>query len=175
MKRKLIIAMMLWICFILQTTVFSTFRFLSATPNLMMILTVSIGFMQGRTEGLLTGFACGLLYDICYGGLFGFYALLYMLCGYFCGRFSKIYFDEDIKVPLLLTGGCDAFFNLVVYFSRFLLRGRLHFAGYLKAVMVPDVVATLLLTIILYRLFYRINHSLTEKEKKGRQSLWIRE
>ena len=51
MKRKLIIALMLWICFILQTTVFSTFRFLSATPNLMMILTVSIGFMQHNVTG----------------------------------------------------------------------------------------------------------------------------
>ena len=90
MKRKLIILLILWICFLLQTTVFSMIDFLAAAPNLMLILTVSIGFMQGRTEGMLTGFLCGLLIDLFYGDVFGFYALLYLLTGYFCGRYSKV-------------------------------------------------------------------------------------
>ncbi|MDO4619754.1 MAG: rod shape-determining protein MreD [Lachnospiraceae bacterium] len=174
MKRKLIIFLLVWICFILQTTVFSTLTFFTAAPNVLIILTVSIGFMQGRTEGLLTGFLCGLLVDLFYGKIFGFFALVYLLVGYFCGRYSKIYFDEDVKIPLLLTGAGELFLNLMIYIGQFMLRGRTDFGGYLKGVILPETVSTLLAAIILYRLFYKLNHSLVEKEKKGRQSLWIR-
>lgn len=175
MRRKLVIFILVWFCFILQTTVFGMIDFLAAAPNLMLILTVSIGFMQGRTEGMFVGFACGLLTDLFYGDVFGFYALLYLLAGYFCGRYSHIYFDDDVKIPLLLVAGCDLAMNFTIYLLRFLLRGRTDIPGYLRTVIFPDLVCTLLFTLLLYRLFYRINHFLLEKEKKGKQSLWIRE
>ncbi|MDO5703368.1 MAG: rod shape-determining protein MreD, partial [Lachnospiraceae bacterium] len=87
MKRKLIIVLMAWLCFLIQTTVLGRLGILSVKPNILLILTVSIGFMQGRSEGLLVGFLCGIMIDLFYGDVFGFYALLYMLSGYFCGRF----------------------------------------------------------------------------------------
>ncbi len=175
MKRKLVIAAVLWISFILQTSVFPMLDFLAAVPDVMLFLTVSIAFMQGRNEGILTGFICGLLTDLFYGDIFGFQALLYVIAGYFCGSFSQIYFDEDVKMPLLLVTVCDFVKNFIIYVSRFLLRGRLDFPGYLKGVIFPEAVSTILITLLFYRLVYRINHSLVEKEKKGRQSLWIRD
>ncbi len=174
MKRKLVIVLMAWLLFLLQSTVFGRMEFLAAKPNLMLILTVAIGFMQGKSEGLLTGFLCGLMIDLFYGGLLGFNALLYLLAGYFSGRFSQIYFDEDVKIPLILTALTDIALNFVVYVAAFLLRGRVSFFGYFRGVILPEAVSTMLFTIILYRLFYKINHSLLEKEKKGKQSLWIK-
>lgn len=167
--------MILWVFFILQTTVFQMIPWLSAAPNLLLILTVSLGFMQGKKEGMLCGFVCGLLIDLSFGNFAGFYALIYLIIGYFCGFYTHIYFDEDIKVPLLLVGGTDFCYNIVIYIAKFLLRGRLNFGGYLMSVIIPEVVSTLILTLILYRLLYLINHHLVEKEKKGRQSLWIRD
>lgn len=41
-------------------------------------LTVSFGFMRGKKEGMFVGFFCGLLIDIFYGSMIGFYALIYM-------------------------------------------------------------------------------------------------
>ncbi len=175
MRRKIVIALLIWCCFILQTAVFPMLDFLASVPDLMLILTVAIAFMQGRVEGILTGFLCGLLTDLFYGDIFGFQALLYVLIGYFCGSFSQIYFDEDVKMPLLLVTVCDVSKNLIIYFSRFLLRGRIQLPGYLRNVILPEAVSTILFTLLLYRLFYRINHSMVEKEKKGRQSLWIRD
>ena len=175
MKRILVILLMIWACFILQTSIVGRLEFLAVKPNLILILTVSIGFMQGRSEGLLTGFVCGLLVDLFYGSIFGFYALLYMAAGYFSGRFSQIYFDEDVKIPLVLVAFTDLIINVCIYVARFLLRGRLDFFKYAGSVILPEVVCTVLFTIFMYRIFYKINHMLVEKEKKGRHSLWIRD
>ena len=175
MKRKAVIAVVLWICFLLQTAVFPMIDILSAVPNILLILTVSIGFMQGSAEGIVTGFFASLLIDLFYGDIFGFYALLYLIVGYACGTQSQIYFDEDVKIPLLLVTGGDLFINIVIYITRFLLRGRTGFSRYLTAVILPELVCTIIFTVLLYKLFYRINHALLEKEKKGRHSLWIRD
>ena len=139
MKRILVILLMIWACFILQTSIVGRMEFLAVKPNLILILTVSIGFMQGRSEGLLTGFVCGLLVDLFYGSIFGFYALLYMAAGYFSGRFSQIYFDEDVKIPLVLVAFTDLIINVCIYVARFLLRGRLDFFKYAGSVILPEV------------------------------------
>ena len=175
MKRKAVIAVLIWAAFLIQTAVFPMISVFSAVPDLLLILTVSIGFMRGSGEGIMTGFLAGILIDLFYGDLFGFYALLYLLAGYFAGTFSQVYFDEDVKMPLLLTSFCDFALNAAVYAVRFLLRGRTTFGGYLTGVILPEMVSTVLFTVILYRLFFKINHALLEKEKKGRHSLWIRD
>ena len=175
MKRKFIICVLIWLLFILQTSVFRRLDLIAVAPNLLLILTVSIGFMQGRSEGIMTGFAAGLLIDLSYGDLVGFHALLYLWVGFFCGRYRDIFCDEDIKVPLLLVGGCDIAYNTAIYAARFLMRGRLEFGYYARHVILPEAVWTVLIAIVLYRLIYLLNHALVEKEKEGRQSLWIRD
>lgn len=175
MKRKLILAALIFLCFILQTTIFKMSSFLIVSPNLMLIASCAIGFMQGKKEGIMAGFFAGIITDLTYGALYGRYALIYLLIGWFCGRYANIYFDEDLKVPLALISGSDLVFNLYVYVTGFLFRGRLDFGFYLKNIMLPEMIWTFLVGIVLYRILYVINHALMEKEKEGRQSLWIRE
>ncbi|MDO5702991.1 MAG: rod shape-determining protein MreD, partial [Lachnospiraceae bacterium] len=86
-----------------------------------------------------------------------------------------IYFDEDLRVPLILIAFCDLMMGTAIYVMRFLLRGRLDFRAYVGSVILPEAVCTIIFSIVLYKLFYRINHMLVEKEKKGRHSLWIRD
>ena len=84
-----------------------------------------MGLMRGRKSGLWTGFFSGLLVDLFYGSVFGFYALIYMYAGFFSGYAFRIYYDDDIKVPMALTAIMDLFYNLAVYGLQFFLRGRL--------------------------------------------------
>ena len=174
MKRKIVILILIWVLFILQSTVFKFLQIADTSPNMLLILTVAIGFMQGKKEGLFTGFFCGLLIDLFYGTVFGFYALLYMYIGYGCGHLCDIYFDEDIKVPLCLVTVCDFFFGVMVYITRFFLRGRTNFIGYLKSVILPEIVYTVVLTLILYKLIYLINHKMALKERRSAKNLWLR-
>ena len=49
---------MIIICFILQNTVFQALALASISPNLLVILTSSMGLMRGKKEGMLVGFFC---------------------------------------------------------------------------------------------------------------------
>ena len=102
MLRKIIVTLFILICFVMQCSVFDSVAFAGIIPNLMIILTAAFGFMRGETEGLLIGFFCGLLNDIFFGEFLGFYALLMMYIGFVNGKFSKIFYPEDIKLPIVL-------------------------------------------------------------------------
>ena len=82
MKRKIVIALMILLCFLLQSTLFQALAIGSIIPNLMIILTSSFGFMGGRKEGMIVGFCCGLLEDIFYGRLLGLHSIIYLYIGY---------------------------------------------------------------------------------------------
>lgn len=174
MRRKLVLGLLIVIIFILQSTVFQALSIASIAPNLLLILTVSFGFMCGKRIGLFVGFFCGLMIDLFYGNLFGFYALLYMYIGFANGFLYKVYYDEDIKVPMVLVAVSDLIYGVVVYGLQFMLRGRLNFMGYVQHIIVPEIVYTVVMTLIFYRVFFKINKYLFEHESKGQQSPWLR-
>ncbi len=175
MKRKIVMFIIMLVFFLLETAVLPMITILSAVPNLLLIFTAAMGFMQGKKEGMMVGFTAGLLIDLSYESVFGVNALIFLCIGYVSGCFADIYFDEDVKIPLLLVTGGDLFLNIIVYIREFLLRGKLNLGGYLMQVIIPEIVSTVIFTLLLYRLLYLINHSMVEKEKKGKRSLWIRD
>lgn len=174
MRRTITLALLILFSFLLQTTLFRFLEFGQIAPNLMLILTVSFGFMQGKKEGLMVGFFCGLLADLFHGDVLGFYAFIYMYIGYLSGFFCKIFFDEDIKVPIFMVTAGDLLFNMTIFVIRFLFRGRVDLYSYLKMVILPEIVYTVLLSVLLYRIFYMINRRLNVYEKKGNIALWLR-
>ena len=167
MIRTITMTLLILITFILQSTVFQSLSIASIAPNLLLILTVSFGFMRGKKEGILVGFFCGILIDIFYGNLLGFYALIYMYIGYLNGFLCEVYYDEDVKVPMILTAISDLAYGFAVYGLQFMLRGRLHVMNYVWHIMLPEMIYTVLITVIIYRPLYRLNHWLTEREWEG--------
>ena len=166
MRRKIVLFIIITLCFILQSTVFQSLALANITPNLLIIVVSSFGFMRGRKEGLWIGFFCGLLVDIFFGFYLGGYALLYMYIGYLNGFFQKRFYPDDIKLPMILIGSSDILCNLVTYIMMFLLRSRFHFWYYLTSVIIPEFVYTMVITIFLYFILLKINQSLEENEKR---------
>ena len=167
MKRKVVVTVIIMICFLLQTTVFKALSFASISPNLLIVAVSSFGFMRGKREGLFIGFFSGLLIDLFFGDVLGFYALLYMYVGYVNGFFRSIFFPEDIKLPMLLISGSDLACNLCIYFFRFLFRKQFDFGYYFLHLIVPELVYTLLVTIVLYMVILKINQWLEKSEKRS--------
>ena len=67
MKRKIVTAVFIVVFFLMQTTVFQHLAFASISPNFMIILASSYGFMRGKKEGMIVGFVSGLFMDVFYG------------------------------------------------------------------------------------------------------------
>ena len=164
MRRKVTIFFIIVICFLLQSTVFQALSFASISPNLLIVVVSSFGFMQGRKEGMWIGLFCGLLLDIFFGDVFGFYTIVYMVIGYINGMFRKIFYPDDIKLPMMLILGSDLVLGLIMYLLRFLSRKKVHFGYYLGHIIIPEMVYTLVITLGLYFILLKINQHLEKIE-----------
>ncbi len=174
MKNKIILFLTILVCFMLQSTLIGSIAIASITPNLPLILCVSMGLLRGRKSGMWVGFFSGLLIDLFYGSVFGFYALIYMYAGFFSGYAHRVCYDDDIKVPMLLVGVMDFLYSVAVYGLQFLLRGRMGFQLYFRRIILPEVLYSVFLTFFVYRIFFFINNRLKKSSlKKESESYWI--
>ena len=115
----------------------------------------------------MVGFVSGLLIDIQSGDMIGFYALIYLIAGFINGLFERMYFDEDIKLPLFLIAASDLIYGLSIYFLTFLLRSDFDFLFYLNRIIVPEAIYTIVITLGAYPLLLYINHKLEAEEKRS--------
>ena len=157
MKRCITIGIIIVICFLCQSTIFHFLELSGIVPNLLLIVTMSFGLMRGRREGMLVGFFSGLLNDIFFGSVMGPYAFIYMTLGYINGFFHRIYYVEDVLLPMLMITLNDFVYNIIVYVVFFMLRNRLNFWDYLSTVIFPEMIYTILITLFFYKLLVRIN------------------
>lgn len=167
MKRFIISVLLVIICFLLQTTVFKGLAFGGIVPNLMIVLTASFGFMRGEKTGLFMGFFCGLLCDIFFGGVLGLNAMVYMYIGYANGKFNRIFYPDDIKLPLALILVSDFVYGFLYYIILFLMRGRFQISYYIVHIILPEAVYTILVTLLLYPLILWLNKKMEVSEKRS--------
>ena len=167
LKRILISAVIIISCYLLETTVFQEFAMANVIPNLLIVVTSAFGFMRGKREGLLIGFFCGLLKDLSGGGLLGFYALIYMLIGYCNGFFKRVFYDEDVKLPMVLISASDLSYSLIIYICLFMLKNEFDFKFYFLNIIMPELVYTIVVTLALYQIIRHINRRLEEDEKRS--------
>ena len=151
MLRRIVVVFMIIIGYLLQTTLFKAITLAGIVPNILLIITSAFGFMRGKNEGMFIGFFSGLLIDIFFGKIIGFYALVYMFIGFVNGFFRRIFYPEDIKLPMILIGLSDLLYCFLCYIFLFMLRGKLHLGFYFVHIMLPEVVYTVLVTLILYK------------------------
>lgn len=167
MFRKITTFLIIYICFILQCSVFNHISLGGIVPNVLLIVTASFGFMRGQNTGMVVGFTAGLMIDIFFGSPFGYVTLLYTVIGYLNGFFKNIFYPEDIKLPMVLITGSELVYCILYYAFKFLLRGRLHFGYYFVHIMLPEIVYTIIATIPLYALIVWINEHFEIYERRN--------
>lgn len=167
MLRKFTVFIFIFVCFILQSTVFRSLSFAGIVPNLLIVLTSAYGFMRGENEGMVIGFICGLLIDIFFGDILGFYALIMMYIGFLNGKFNMIFYPEDIKLPLGLIIISDLSYGMVCYILLFMLKGKFEFWFYFTSIILPELVYTMIITCLLYPILLIVNKKLERRERRG--------
>ena len=164
MKGFFIDLALILVFFVLQTTIFPMLKISSIIPNILIILVSCSGFMQGDREGMFVGFACGLLLDVCSFDIFGFYTILYMLIGYLNGLLHNFFYLKDFKLPAIMIVSSDLVCCFATYFFLFLLRSRFEFGFYFLNIILPEVVYTLLISVIIYPLLWVIEAYVFKKK-----------
>ena len=159
-KRVAVTVLIVLAAYLLQCTLFNHLELAGIKPNLILIVTASFGFM-------LVGFFAGLITDIQFGTILGFYALLYLVIGFVNGLFEQLYFDEDIKLPLFLISVSEFLYGIIIYLLMFMLRSDFNFLYYLNRIIVPELIYTIVITLGLYPLILFINHKLEAEEKRS--------
>ncbi len=166
LKRAMINLVLMITAFAIQNCIFPLLPFLSASPNLLLILTFSFGFIEGKRAGMVYGVLAGLLLDLFYSGPFGFYTLFYIYVGYINGICTKYYYEDYITLPLILSIFNDLAYNMYIYIFRFLIRGRLDFLYYFRQLMIPELIFTVVTTLFVYRLILFIDRWLRDFESR---------
>lgn len=166
-KRVVFYILSVMICFLLQTSVFEFFELAGVMPNILLILTVSMGFIRGKKVGIIIGFFCGLLIDIFSGDVLGQYALLYLLFGYTNGWFHAYFYEDDIFLPMGLLAANSLIYSFVIFFFFFALRGRMEFLSYFIKIMVPEAVYTGIAALVIYKVLLAIDVRISDGEKRS--------
>lgn len=167
MKRKIITLLIIIICFLLQSTIFQALSFGTICPNLLIIVTASFGFMRGQKEGMYVGLICGLFTDVFWGNSLGFNMLLFIVIGFLNGTFQRLFYDDDIKLPIALIAASELIYGFMTYFCIYMLQGDFSFSVHLFHVIIPELVYTILVTLILYQIILNINKRLETEEQRS--------
>lgn len=150
LRNALIIYVLILAAFIVQCTLFPKIGTINTAPNLLLILAFMAGYSRGKLPGLLIGFFAGLCFDVFFGDVIGFYALVLLLIGYISGIWNRFFYSDNIYIPLFLLCCSELFYSLVTFFFRFAMQGKFEFGAHFMHVILPEFFLTLVAGMILY-------------------------
>jgi rod shape-determining protein MreD len=154
-RRVLLLAAVILSALLLQTTVFAEINLLGAKPELMYLLTISFGILEGPASGAITGFAGGMAQDFLLDSPKGITALTLTLLGYAVGMVRQFVVTPSPLLPVLLVA-CGTFAGVVFHGIVSFLLGQLDTPWlYLFRVALLTAVYNAILTPLLFPLLRR--------------------
>ncbi len=136
--KRLFVQCIIFSVLIIISTLFqiSFFKVFGKTPAIVLCMVCAIGFLCGERSGGICGVVGGFFVDVLGTIGFGFSPVIYMLAGYLCGYFSKVFLKRNFLsfiIYSLCVGGIRscltlaylAFraksFNIIDIFSKTLI------------------------------------------------------
>lgn len=103
---------------VLQVAVAPHIAIAGVVPNLLLLVVITLGLIEGRNAGAIAGFAGGLMFDLLGTGPIGAAALVFAVTGYLAGSLSEHMFAEGWLMPLtvmfLATFSAELVYSIVL-------------------------------------------------------------
>jgi rod shape-determining protein MreD len=100
---------MLLLAVAIQSTLLAQATVLGVIPQLVLVLVVSLAFLDGERVGTVVGFFGGLLIDtLLPGAVMGLTALIFTLIGYGVGLLRYMTPPDSVWTPVLTVAGASA-------------------------------------------------------------------
>jgi len=144
------LAVLLVIAVLLQTTVAPNIRILGANPDFALIIIVCVALIRGSEIGAVFGFLTGVMVAIALMEPFGLSAFVFVLVGYFAGRYAETADLSAGFAPLLTTFAATLVANILFAMAQSLLERQVPMGFFLGRVLVPSLIINTLLAAPLY-------------------------
>lgn len=149
--------LLLVVSYALQTSLFTFVSFDGFSPNLMLLLTVSVAFLRGHEKGACFGFMAGLLQDSATGSYFGLATFSYMTIGLIFGKFSVNLFRDQSLLPVISSLPALAIHFAGTITFLFLLGYQIDVMKFLKFDFCPAAIMQIVLAYPVHRLILALN------------------
>jgi rod shape-determining protein MreD len=154
-RRVLLLAAVISSALLLQTTVFAEINLLGAKPELMYLITIAFGILEGPASGAITGFAGGMAQDFLLDAPKGITALTLTLLGYAVGMARQFIVTPSPVLPVVLVA-VGTFGGVMFYGVVSFLLGQLDTSWlYLLRVSVLSAVYNAILTPLVFPIMRR--------------------
>jgi rod shape-determining protein MreD len=121
MKKLAVFAILTTVVFVIQVAVVAGGG-KWGRPDFLLILVVLWGWERSWKEGLLVGFAIGLINDIFFSPLLGLNAFSLSLIGYLSGEIRERVYQRNVALLLVTMGICSLLDGFTLSLLSFLFR-----------------------------------------------------
>ncbi|MBE7034510.1 MAG: rod shape-determining protein MreD [Ruminococcaceae bacterium] len=144
-----LMAVLIFLVTVLQTTVVQGLEIFHVVPNLLFIVVVCFGLLQGDYSALFVGMICGLLLDFAGSRIIGINTLLCTYVGYACAGISDNLYNRNAFVSMLFVFLFTIPYELLIYIFNFSIWGRGAFVFALFCKILPAAIYNFLFTVLL--------------------------
>lgn len=150
MKKISLMAAIIVVSFIIQTSLFNFFNILGIVPNLSLICVVIFALMTNGITGGILGIIAGVMYDAMIYDVFGVYTLIYFFIGSIVGTYSDDMLRENYVAYTTVTAISTLVCHFLLYLILFFLKYRVGNAGgILSSILIETVINTVLAIFVL--------------------------
>jgi len=155
--RILVIAIIIFTNFILESTLFQYTRVFGIKPDFTIFLITSYAIMRGSAYGAFIGLASGLLQDIFYGNAIGIHGLSYMLTGYLIGQSNDDVFKDSYIPSIVFNFVAVLVYQHIFFIITYFTRTEISYTHALLNIIIPQSIYNAILGPIVYRLIFKLD------------------
>ncbi|MGI6778959.1 MAG: rod shape-determining protein MreD [Acetivibrionales bacterium] len=173
MKIKVFIyTLCILLIMLLQSTILEYTEIYGVKPNLMIVFIICVAFLRGSTEGTIVGFFTGLLQDMLFGTLLGFYALLGMYLGLFVGMVNKKLYRENLFIIVFFTFISTMLYETCVFVLTSIntvISGQVSILFPFVKVILPEAIYNSLISVLVHIFVIKLNFRFEEMDRSARK------
>lgn len=151
----------------LQTTVFSHLNLLGVVPDLVLIIIICYGLLNGTNKGLFLGLIGGFLLDLTAGGILGINIITKALLGFCAGHLERMVFKDNLFVPIISVLVGTIISELLSFLILSAFGWRMGFFPFFFSILIPLCLYHIILTGPVYIILLKALNRYKHREKVG--------
>jgi rod shape-determining protein MreD len=157
---------------IIQSTILDSVRIFNIIPNVMIVFVICAAFLRGSIEGAAVGFFMGLVQDMLFGTILGFYALLGMYLGLVVGVINRRLYRDNLLVIVFFTFFSTIGYEASVFFMAtfgLILGGQVNVLHPLFGIILPEAFLNCIVSVFIYLFLFQWSEKFDEIDRSGRR------